>query len=817
MQTIPQDLRYVGRMLATHKGFSAVAILSVALGIGANSAIFSVVNTVLLRPLPYRDPGELVLVRERFPKSELGSTLVPVCAAEFVDYRNGNSALESIAGFESITKNMTGRGAPERIKAARVSASTFSILGVTPTMGRTFTPEEDQPGKEDVVVLSDGLWRRVFGADPSVLGKTIKLSDRPYSIIGIMPENFRFPQPGTAYADNAELWVPLALSSEEINDRGSIFNINLVGRLKSGISPRQAESSVDAIANEFQERLPDLYKNEGQLQAVVVSLAEEVAGKPRPFLLILLVSAGLVLLLACANVGNLLLARAATRRREIAIRTAVGAGSFRIIRQLLTESIFLGLLGGALGLLLAELGATFITRFGPEAIPRLREVSIDWRVLGFTALLSTVSGILFGLAPAIQCLKVNTVEALKEAGKRGSEGRAANRFRGALIVLETAGAVVLLAGAGLLINSFIRVLAVRPGFNPENTLVASTALAQEGYPKAELQRAVQGRLLEKIAVIPGVKAAGAASHLPLTYGWNIGFTVEGFENGSKLFSADNNLVSNDYFRAMGIQLLRGRTFSDQDKEGAQPAIIVNETMARRFWPEMDPIGRRIKWGANDPASPWLTIVGQVADVKVSALDAETRPQVYMPFGQQTGPGGPIFLVVRSEGEAGNLISEMRAAIWSVDPDLPIYDVRSMGQILAESIAERRFLVSMLAAFAALALTLAVVGLYGVISYSIAQRTREIGIRMALGADRRDVLKLTMGKGMAPALIGVITGLATACWPTPLAKSMLFGVSANDPLTLGGASLLVIAAAFVSSFLPARRAIGANPMKSLRYD
>jgi predicted permease len=824
MEILLKDLRYGCRMLASKPGFTAVIVITLALGIGANSAIFSAVNAVLLRPLPYREPGRLVLLRERFPKSEQGDTLVPVSAAEFVDYENGNSVFEGLAGFESITKNLTGQSQPERVKAARVSANLFSILGAQPAFGRTFTTDEDNPGKDDVVVIGYQLWQRVFGSDISIIGKSIRLSDRPYLVTGVMRPEFRFPISGVAYADSVEMWVPLALSAAEIKARGENFNIGVIGRLGKGVSIEQARNSADTIAGNFQERMPELYRDEGQIQAVLVYLAEEVSGKTRPFLFILLASVGLLLLLASANVANMLLARASTRRREIAIRAAMGAGSARIVRLLLTESILVALLGGSAGLLLAGAGVRLIQVFGPEAVPRLREASVDLPMICFTALVTVLTGIMFGLAPALQSVKVNLIDSLKESGRQGGPGARASRIRGTLVAFETAVAVILLVGAGLLLSSLIRVVHVRTGFDPGSTLIASTAFS-ERYASPEQRGAVQRDLLEKLTAIPGVQAAATATHLPLTYGWSIGFTVQGSLDENKLFSGDNNVVSTDYFRAMGIPLLRGRSFGDQDRSGTEPVVIVNETMARRFWPGDEPIGRRIRWGAADPAAapsnpqanPWLTVVGLAADVTISALEAETRPQIYMPLSQQAGPGGPAFLVVKIAGDPLSYISPVRAAIWSVDKDLPVYDARPMKEIVAESIASRRFLVLMLGVFAAVALLLSMAGLYGVISYTIAERRQEIGIRMALGASRLDILRLVGRQGMAPAILGTAAGLLASLILTPLVSGLLFGVTATDPVTLGAVSVLVLAAALGSSLVPARRATWSDPMDSLRYD
>jgi len=808
MNAFWQDLLFGARMLRTKPGFTLIAVITLALGIGANTAIFSVVNAVLLRPLPYQNPDRLVLVKESLPK--LGWAQLSVSPAEFLDYQARNEVFSEMAAFTDLSVNLTGQGEAQRIQAARVSATLFPMLGVSPQRGRVFSAEEDQVGKNNVVMLSHGLWQRHFGADPAVIGKVVRLDERPYTVVGVMPPRFQFPYTWTSFADAAELWIPLAITDSEKRNRAGSFDYGAIGRLKPGVSLAQAQANIEAVAARMQEQHPDIYK-EVQVAATVVGLEQDVVKRVRPLLLILLGAVGMVLLIACANVANLLLARAASRQKEMAVRSAMGASAWRLARQLLTESVVLAFGGGIFGLLLAVWALDLIVRFGPQDVPRLPEVSLDPLVLGFTLVVSLLTGMLFGLAPAIQCLRFNFNDALKDASGRASRGREGKRLRGLLVIAETASALVLLVGAGLLINSFVRLLRVPPGFNPEGVVVARTAFA---YPGIEQRKAAQKQILERLAALPGVQAASVTTHLPLAGDRSIGFVIEG--KATMVNTAYNALVSDDYFRALGIQLQTGRTFTREDGEGTTPVVVINETMARRFWPAGDAIGKRVKWGGW-PGDQWLSIIGIVADVKVSSLEAEVNPAIYMPLFQIPRAWSAVAYVVRAAGDPTALIPSLRREITAVDAELPVYNIRTMEQVLAESVTQRRFSMLLLGLFAAVALLLAAIGLYGVMSYSVTQRTQEIGIRMALGANTRDVLKLVVGQGMLLALIGVMIGLGLAFGLTRFLTGLLFGVSPTDPLTFAVIALLLTVVALVACSLPARRAMKVDPMIALRYE
>jgi putative ABC transport system permease protein len=814
MQTFWQDLRHGARMLVKNPWFTLIAVLTLGLGIGAVTAIFSVVDAVLLRPLPYKEPERIALVQQHMPK--LGWYFGGVSAPEMLDYIAGNETFAEMAGYGIDNLNLTGEREPLRIEVARVSPGLFPLLGVTPLLGRGFSAEEDEVGKNRVVALSEGLWRKQFGADPNIVGRVVKLDEAPYTVVGVMPARLRFPPTGDAYAGSVELWTPLALTDDEKLARRRDSNFNLIGRLKPGVELEQAQANMAAVAARIERQYPDIYQDKVRITATAVGLMERTTQNVRLVVLMLFGAVGLVLLIACVNIANLQLTRAAARRKEIAIRSALGATPRRIARQTLTESLLLALIGGTVGSLIAAWALDLIVKFGPENVPKLGEVRLDPRALGFTLLVTLLTGVLFGLAPTLQSARVGLTETLNESGRAsGAGGREGARLRNMLVILETALAVVLLIGAGLLINSFVRLLRTPPGFNPEGVIVARTTLPAARYPKAERGKAVYRQALERIAALPGVKQVSVASALPLASNWQIGFLVEG-GGESEYYTAYGSWVSDDFFRAMGIPLKSGRVFTDEDRADTTPVVVINESMARRFWPGQSAVGKRIRWGGWNPQGA-LTIAGVVADVKFSSLESESPPTIYMPVFQIPRIRRDAVFIARTTAEPSSLAAAMRREIAAVDADLPVYDVRTMNQVIAESVAQRRFTMGLLAIFAFAALGLAALGLYGVLSYSVTQRTREIGLRMALGGRRLDVLRLVVGQGMKTAMIGALAGLIASLALTRLIKGLLFGISASDPLTFIAVALLLAMVALAACWIPARRATKVDPMVALRCE
>ncbi|MDQ3803874.1 MAG: ABC transporter permease [Acidobacteriota bacterium] len=807
-----QDLRYGLRTLLKNPGFTAVAVIALALGIGANSAIFSVVNAVLLRPLPYRDPDRLVMVWEENTKA--GYPRDTPAAANYIDWRDQNQVFEGMAAIADVSFNLTGAGEPERLDGRRVSASLFPLLGVEPHLGRAFLPEEDQPGANRVAVLSHGLWQRRFGADANIAGKPLTLNGESYEVVGVMPPHFQFP------SREDELWVPIAFTPQEAASRGRHY-LQVLARLKPGVTLGQAQAEMSTIAARLQQQYPEQNTNLG---ATVTPLHEHVVGDIRPALLVLLGAVGFVLLVACANVANLLLARAAVRQKEIAVRVALGASRLRLVRQFLTESVLLAALGGGLGLLLSVWGVSLLKTFIPENISQARAVAVDARVLGFTVLVSLLTGLIFGLAPAVQASNFNLNETLKEGGRDSAAGSRGNRIRALLVVAEVAVSLVLLIGAGLLINSFLRLRNVDPGFRADNLLTMSIELPQQKYPDPARRAAFYTELVSRIEALPGVKSAAVTNWIPLVFqGDSIGFSIEGRPDPApgqgRRPTVVTRVVHPHYFRTMGIQLLRGREFGEQDRVESPTVAVISETMARRHWPGEDPTGKRITPGPATSTDPddWVTIVGVVKDVRQFELGAEPKPQMYVSYAQGWSFFAPRHLVVSTAVEPLSLAATVRKTVWEIDKDQPVSDIRTMEEVLSESLARQRFSMLLLGIFAAVALALAAVGIYGVMSYAVAQRTHEIGIRMALGAQRGDVLKLAVGQGLKLVLIGVALGLAAAFALTRVMASLLFGVSATDPATLVTISLVLIGVAVLASYIPARRAAKVDPMIALRYE
>ncbi|HEY6186733.1 MAG TPA: ABC transporter permease [Pyrinomonadaceae bacterium] len=800
MNTLLQDLRYGIRMLLKNPGFAVVAVIALALGIGANAAIFSVVNSVLLRSLPYNDPDRLIVLREnkrpQFPEFS-------VSPGNFLDWQKQNTVFEKLCAIRGFSYNLVDTGEPERLRGSRVSAGLFEMLGVKPAQGRTFLAEEDQPGRDAVVILSNSLWQRRFGADPNILGRTLTLNASPYTVIGVMPPNFQFPDRET------ELFTPVAFDAKQAEQHGAHY-ISAIGRLKTGVTIEQAQTEMSAIASRLSQQYPDSNAGWG---VSLFKMQEYESRDIKPALLVLLGAVALVLLIACANVANLLLARATARAREIAIRTALGASRWRVIRQLLTESILLALVGGGIGLLLAVWGVDLLLALAPEDLPRVNNGALDARVLGFTILITLLTGIVFGLVPALQSSRPNLNETLKEGGRGTTGGH--HRVRGALVVTEVALALMLLIGAGLLIRSFYRLQQVDPGFNPKNALAVTVSLPAKKYAEEDQQAAFFTQLIEKVSGLPGVVAVGATQSLPIQGDYVLGFNIQGRPPDAPGEEPTTNYyaVSPDYFKAMGIPLLRGRLFTERDKKDAPRVAVINETMAKKYFPDEDPIGKGINV-TNGPER-FREIVGIVADVKQYGLDRPTTAQTYEPFLQT--PFSGMTLIVRTEGNPTALNAGVRGQVLSIDKDQPVSRSRSLEEVIAESVAKQRFAMLLLGIFAVVALILAAVGLYGVMSYAVTQRTHEIGIRMALGAQQKDVLKLVVGQGMILALIGVGVGIVASLLLTRVMTTLLFGVTATDPLTFLAIPLLLAAVALVASLVPARRAMKVDPMIALRYE
>jgi len=817
LERFGQDLRSGLRLLRKNPGFAAVAVLSLALGIGANTAIFSMVNAVLLRPLPYPDSDRLAIVWQKYTKRGWG--LVPMSYPNFAALREQSQVFESVGAASYGVFNLTANGGPERLLGMRVSANLFTVLGVSPAVGRAILPEEDKPGAQRVAILSHELWQRRFGSDAGIAGKSLTLNGEAYTIVGVMPPDFQYPPPftvtiaSTAMAmPKADLWVPLAMATNQAGVGSR--NFQMIGRLKPGVSSTQAQAEMNAIAGRLEQQYPG--PNTG-MEFSLTTLRQQVTGSVRQALWVLFGVVGFILLIACANVANMLLARASGRRRELAVRLAVGASRLRLIRQLLTESVMLASVGGALGLLLAYWGCKLLIAINPDRIPRATEIRINWYVLGFTVALTLLTGVIFGLMPALSASKLDLNESLKEGGRSASGGVSGGRSRQLLVVAEVALSLVLLIGAGLMIRSFARLLATDPGFKPERLLTLRLTLPSANYGPQQQQIGFYQQLMQRIERLPGVEAVGAINRLPMTGDSdNSGFAIEGHApaNPNERIYAAHRVVNPDYFRALGVPLQRGRAFTAGDAAGAPGVAIINQTAARVFWPNEDPLGKRIGPDGFPPGT-WLTIVGVIDDVRHAALGVEPQPEIYWPYSQKTDRR--IDLLIRTTADPLSLAGAVRSEIWAIDKDLPVSDVKTMDELLSGSVAQPRFYALLLAAFAVVALLLAIVGLYGVMSYAVNQRTHEIGIRMALGGSPRDVLRLSINQGMRLALIGIGIGLGGALALTRLMKTLLFGVSTTDPLTFTVIALLLTFVALLACWIPARRATKVDPLIALRCE
>jgi putative ABC transport system permease protein len=812
MNKLWQDVRFGARMLAKKPGLTFVAVLTLALGIGANTAIFSVVNAVLLRPLPYPQPDRLVYIFRVQPPIVSGSISRP----DFLELMAQNQSFQGLAAYTFATFNLTGVDQAERLRGALVSEDFFSLFGINAAQGRYLLPSDNQPGSPRVTVISYGVWQRRFGGDPKIVGQTIALNGDSYTVVGITPKEFNFPS-------STDAWMPARLPEGQ-QPRGSNYLLG-VGRLKDNVTVEQARAQLNQIAASLADQFP---QNDTNLSFLVSPLLDLQVRNIRPILWIMLGAVGFVLLIACANVANLLLARAMARQKEIAIRTAMGASRWQIVRQLLTESILLAILGGGLGILLAVWAVDLLVAFAPSNIPRVREVNVDGWVLGFTLLVSLGTGLLFGLAPAMQVSKSDLNETLKEGGRSAATGSPRQALlRRALVVFEIASSLVLLICAALLIVSISRLTRVDPGFDPRPLLTADVSFPRQpvspsdkpiGALRKQLNSTVSflTQVQQRVAQLPGVEAVGAINDLPVTgrSSVNGGFSIVGqppWEPG-KTPVAEYRTVTNDYFRALGVPVIKGRTFNDADTLDSTPVVIINETMAKLYFAGEDPLGKQINALTASPSQ----VVGVVGDARQWSLELPPAAELYFPY-SQAAINAEASLVVRSNGDPASLSDAVRNIVREVNTDAPVLRLKTMNEILALSTAQQRFTMGLMAVFAAVALVMAIIGLYGVMSYSVTQRTHEIGIRMALGAERKDVMRLIVGQGLTLAVIGVGTGLVAAFAFTRLLATLLFGVSAKDPLTFAAVALIMLVVALGACFVPARRATKVDPMVALRYE
>jgi len=810
-ELIAADVRYAFRTLRRNPGFAIVVLLTLALGIGANAAIFSVVNGVLLRPLPFRDADRLMVIWGDLKRPGLND--IPASAGEYVDYRDRSHAFEQVSAYDTVGFNLTGGGEPERVEGAVVTTTFFSLLGASAQAGRTFVAGEDQPGRDDVVVLSHSLWTRRFSANPAIVGQTIPVDGRPTQVVGVMPAAFQFPD------RSIEIWKPFLLDAEALSDnnRGS-HGYTALARLKAGISRQQAQADLNAVTAAFKADHPGNYRN--GFGATLRPLQEEIVGDTGRPLMVLLGAVAVVLLIACANVANLLLARAASRRKEIALRTALGASRGRLVRQLMTESVLVSAVGGLIGLGLAAWGVDLLIASAPDSIPRIQEVGVDARVVGFTALVSLATGLLFGLVPALRASRAPLNDALKEGGRAGGGG--VHGFAGrALVVSEVALSLVLLIAAGLLIHSFTRLQDVAPGFDSSRLLTFRLSLPESRYTTFQKGQSFFDEFFTGLRRRPGVRGVAATNALPFSgFGGSRSFHIEGREEKRPEDQTEEQLriVTDGYFAAMGIPIVTGREFTERDALNQPRVAVVNDAMAKKHWPHESPIGKRVSFSTNEPH--WYEIVGVAGNIKHRALEAVDRPELYVPYRQPLFAEWtvrPMYVIARTSADPASIVAIARHEIARVDPDQPISDVRTMDERIGRSLSSRRFSMVLLALFAGLALTLAAVGIYGIVAYSVTERTHEIGVRVALGAQRRDVMAMVVGQGMTMTIVGTAIGVAASAALARLMSSLLFGVSAVDPVTFVAIPLLLIAVALAACYVPARRAMRVDPLETLRSE
>ena len=800
-----QDLRFGLRMLSKNPGLTAAAVITLALGIGANSAIFSVVDTVLLRPLPYEDPDRLVMVWET--NLSRGRDRNVVSVPNFFDWRSASRSFEQMGAFSTYSVTYNGGDEPERVTAGSASVGFFSTLRAGAFMGRVFQDDDYSSATKDIVVVSHQFWQNRLASDPNVIGRRLVFEGTPATVVGVLPPEFRFSFRRT------EVWQPWIFDDEDRQNRKSHY-LRIVGRLKSDVSSTQAQAEMDGIASRLAQEYPKWMTGWG---VRVVSLHDEIVREFRPALLVLLGTVGLVLLIACANVANLLLSKATAREKEIAVRLSLGAGRARLIRQLLTENLLLFLLGGAVGVAAAYWSVGSLISLTPFRIPRAHEIVFDSRIFIFALVVSFLTGIAFGLVPALRAVRTGLGQSLKESGARSGFHR--DKVRGALVVAEIALSLILLIGAGLLIRSFSRLLQVDPGFNPERALAVTLALPSFKYPETHHYAAFHKELIERYQALPGVRSVAGVNDLPLgPLGATRSFIIEGrpLPGPGEKVPLPFIFVSPGYFRTMGIPLMKGRPITDRDDADALPVLVINQSMAKRFWPDEEPVGQRLSFQGQE--GPWYEIVGVVGDTRQEGLDEPMQGTMYAPYTQNTWNWMRwMTLVLRMETEPMSLAAAVRREVREMDPELPVLQVRTLEDQVADSVADRKFSLILLGSFAAIALVLAAVGIYGVMAYAVSQRTREIGLRMALGARMGEVVALVMRQGMRLVIIGIALGVAGALVLTRLMESLLFGVTATDPLTFVGVPLVLAAVAFLANLIPALRASRVDPITALRYE
>lgn len=815
-----QSIRLAFRSLIKTPGFTTVALITVALAIGANTAVFSLVNALLIRPLPYKAPQDLVLIWEKFVNQ--GLDRIPVSAPEYQDYEKNLKSYDRIAAFDYVDLNLTAGDMPERVQGAVVTPGVFPLLGIEPIAGRTFSEAEQGEGNDGVVVISAQLWQRRFNSDPSLVGKTLSLNGRTFTVVGIMPVKFEFPLPlfniqGGTFAQRVDIWKPIAFTKSELESRGS-RSYGVIGRLKKGVPMAQAQAELNAIHANWIRDIPDNYEKATGFGGSVYQLHEQVIGGMRSALAILLSAVVLVLLIACANLTTMLLARAGAREREFAIRVALGAGRWQLLRQVLTESVLLAVVGGIAGTFLAIWGVEFLQVLGSKTVPRIGEANLDLRVLLVTLGVSVVTGILFGLVPALASGKPELTEALKEGGRGSSTGIRRNRIRNLLVIAEVALALVLLVSAGLLIKSFVRLQNVNPGFNPKGIVTMELSLPLAKYARGKPVADFYAEVLRRVRALPGVQQAALTSILPLSgNNSDSSFHIEGRNDKATGIYPDEEIrcVTSDYFRVLETPLLKGRFFNEADTADAPGVVIINQAMAKKYWPGEDAVGKRINFDDSDPAKiKWITVAGVVADIRHRGLDAEAKPEYYLPHSQRAYRG--MILAVRSPLEASALVRSIRTEVHAMDAEQPLANIGTLEEITKDSIAPRKLSVMLIGLFAAVALVLAAVGIYGVMSFLVVQRTHEIGVRMALGAQRADVFRLVLGRAAKLVMIGTAAGLLLAIFSSRTLQALLYNVGVFDVTTFVGVTLALGAISLFASYIPALRATRADPMIALGH-